>query len=183
MSEITWVKTPETAKAAGLHTKSRSKYAYGLIGVALLAVVVFLMYNGLAAGRYYVTVDELVSDPANMGKNVRVAGAVDGNTIVFDPETHQLSFTVVNITNDSDEIKEAGGLGAVLHFALKDPNATRLNIVWDNAEVPDLLQHEAQAIMTGTLQEDGTFLAEEVLLKCPTRYSDEVPEQVSQQQN
>jgi cytochrome c-type biogenesis protein CcmE len=181
MSEITWVKTPETANAAGLHVKNRSKYLYGLIGIGLLAVVAFLMYNGLAAGRYYVTVNELVSDQDNIGKKVRVAGAVDGNTIVFNPETHQLTFTVVNIPSDSDEIKEAGGLGAVLHQALQDPGATRLNIVWNNAEVPDLLQHEAQAIMTGTLQEDGTFVAEEVLLKCPTRYSDEVPGQVSAQ--
>lgn len=180
MSEITWVKTNETAKAAGLHTKSRSKYMYAVIGIGLLALVAFLMYNGLAKGRYYVTVNELVNDPDNVGKQVRVAGAVDGDTIMFDPETHILSFTVVNITNDSDEIKEAGGLGAVLHYALLDPEATRLNIVWENAEMPDLLQHEAQAIMTGTLQEDGTFLADEVLLKCPTRYSDEVPEQVTQ---
>ncbi|MBZ0308498.1 MAG: cytochrome c maturation protein CcmE [Anaerolineae bacterium] len=181
MSEITWVKTPETAKAAGIHIKSRSKYMYGLIGIALLAVVAFLMYNGLAAGRYYMTVNDLVSDSENIGKNVRVAGAVDGSTIKFDPQTHRLTFTVVHIPSDADEIKNAGGLGMVLHEALLDSNAQRLDVVWDNAEVPDLLQHEAQAIMTGSLQADGTFVAEEVLLKCPTRYSDEVPGQVAQE--
>lgn len=131
MSEITWVKTPETAKAAGIHVKSRSKYLYGLIGIVLLAAVAFLMYNGLAAGRYYMTVNDLVSDSENIGKNVRVAGAVDGNTIQFDPQTHRLTFTVVHIPSDADEIKEAGGLGMVLHEALLDPNATRLNVVRD----------------------------------------------------
>jgi cytochrome c-type biogenesis protein CcmE len=42
---------------------------------------------------------------------------------------------------------------------------------------PDLLQHEAQAIMTGRLGEDGKFFADELLLKCPTKYEDAVPEQ------
>jgi cytochrome c-type biogenesis protein CcmE len=42
---------------------------------------------------------------------------------------------------------------------------------------PDLLRNEAQAIMTGHLGEDGIFYAEELLLKCPTRYEEAVPEQ------
>ncbi|NJL57955.1 cytochrome c maturation protein CcmE [bacterium] len=33
--------------------------------------------------------------------------------------------------------------------------------------MPDLLQHEAQAILTGTLGDDGVFYATELLLKCP----------------
>ena len=43
---------------------------------------------------------------------------------------------------------------------------------------PDLLQHEAQAIMTGVVGEDGVFYATELLLKCPSRYEEGVPEQV-----
>jgi cytochrome c-type biogenesis protein CcmE len=42
---------------------------------------------------------------------------------------------------------------------------------------PDLLRHEAQAIMTGQLGDDGIFHAEELLLKCPTKYEEAVPEQ------
>jgi cytochrome c-type biogenesis protein CcmE len=38
------------------------------------------------------------------------------------------------------------------------------------------LKHEAQAIVTGTLGEDGVFYADELLLKCPTRYQEEVPQ-------
>jgi cytochrome c-type biogenesis protein CcmE len=40
-----------------------------------------------------------------------------------------------------------------------------------------LLRHEAQAIMTGELGEDGIFYADELLLKCPTKYEEAVPEQ------
>jgi cytochrome c-type biogenesis protein CcmE len=41
---------------------------------------------------------------------------------------------------------------------------------------PDLLRNEAQAIMTGKMGEDGVFYAEELLLKCPTRYEEYQPE-------
>jgi cytochrome c-type biogenesis protein CcmE len=43
---------------------------------------------------------------------------------------------------------------------------------------PDLLQDEAQAIVRGQLKEDGRFYADELLLKCPTRYEEDVPGQV-----
>jgi cytochrome c-type biogenesis protein CcmE len=33
--------------------------------------------------------------------------------------------------------------------------------------------------MDGHLTEDGTFVADTVLLKCPTKYDDELPAQVS----
>jgi cytochrome c-type biogenesis protein CcmE len=39
-----------------------------------------------------------------------------------------------------------------------------------------LLKNEAQAIVTGKLGEDGMFYADELQLKCPTRY-DEAPPQ------
>jgi len=42
---------------------------------------------------------------------------------------------------------------------------------------PDLLKHEAQAIVTGHLGADGIFYADELLLKCPTRYEEAVPDQ------
>jgi cytochrome c-type biogenesis protein CcmE len=45
---------------------------------------------------------------------------------------------------------------------------------------PDLLRDEAQAIVTGHLGEDGVFYADELLLKCPTRYQEEVPLQAEQ---
>ncbi|MBG0770098.1 MAG: cytochrome c maturation protein CcmE, partial [Anaerolineaceae bacterium] len=40
------------------------------------------------------------------------------------------------------------------------------------------LKDEAQAILTGSIQADGTFLAEEILLKCPSKYEEALPEQV-----
>jgi len=44
---------------------------------------------------------------------------------------------------------------------------------------PDLLRDEAQAIMTGHMAADGIFYADELLLKCPTRYEQAVPAQAA----
>ena len=65
----------------------------------------------------------------------------------------------------------------MLHDAVTDPNRTRLLVVY-NGPKPDLLRDEAQAIMTGQIDESGVFYADELLLKCPTKYEDAVPEQV-----
>lgn len=181
-TEATWQKSSESAQHVRGQIFAQKRMGYLVIGLALLGVVAYMIVNGMATGRYYMTVDDLVSNPENAGKNVRVAGAVDGNTIRFDPETQILTFTVANIPNDSEAIKTEGGLAEVLYNALQDPTVTRMEIVWHNAEMPDLLQHEAQAIMEGKLGEDGKFYADTVMLKCPTRYSDEAPQQAAMEE-
>ena len=64
----------------------------------------------------------------------------------------------------------------MLHEAVTDPSRARMTVVYNGAK-PDLLRDEAQAIMTGKLGEDGVFYADELLLKCPTKYEEAVPEQ------
>lgn len=182
MTDFTWEKNADSAAKAKLLLHNRKRFAYLFAGVALISIVAYLMITGMATGSYYITVDELMADATYVGKDIRVAGAVDGDTIRFDPETQVLSFTVAAIPKDNDAIREAGGLGNVLHNALQDPNAVRMNVEWQNAEMPDLLQHEAQAIMEGQLDENNVFHANQVLLKCPTRYSDDVPEQAASTQ-
>jgi cytochrome c-type biogenesis protein CcmE len=39
------------------------------------------------------------------------------------------------------------------------------------------MRNEAQAIMTGHVSADGVFYADELLLKCPTKYEEAIPEQ------
>jgi cytochrome c-type biogenesis protein CcmE len=80
------------------------------------------------------------------------------------------------VPGDNKEIEEQGGLAEVLHAAVIDPDRTRLEVVYVGPR-PDLLRNEAQAIMTGKIGEDGVFYADELLLKCPTKYEEAVPEQ------
>jgi cytochrome c-type biogenesis protein CcmE len=49
----------------------------------------------------------------------------------------------------------------------------------EDTSMPDLLQHEAQAILTGELGEDGIFRATELNLKCPTRFEEHSPEMLA----
>jgi cytochrome c-type biogenesis protein CcmE len=42
---------------------------------------------------------------------------------------------------------------------------------------PDLLKHEAQAIVSGSLDANGVFQAKELLLKCPSKYESALPTQ------
>ena len=79
---------------------------------------------------------------------------------------------------NQDEVDTQGGLAAVLHKAVSEPNTSRLDVFY-NGPMPDLLRNEAQAIMDGHLNEDGTFVADTLLLKCPTKYDDELPTQVN----
>lgn len=155
---------------------SRLKFVIG--GLLIVAAVVYLIVSSTqASAQYYLTIDELMSGSAEVGdRELRVSGAVEGDSIQYDAETLTLQFTVVNVPADMQEIERAGGLAAVLHQAVNDPAATRMPVVYEGP-MPDLLRHEAQAIVTGRLSEDGVFHADELLLKCPTRYEEEVPVQ------
>jgi cytochrome c-type biogenesis protein CcmE len=104
---------------------------------------------------------------------------VDGDTIEYDADTLTLRFTIAHVPADLDAIDAAGGLAEALHLAVTDPTARRLEVVYVGPR-PDLLRDEAQAIVTGHLGEDGVFYADELLLKCPTRYQEEVPLQAEQ---
>lgn len=155
----------------------RAKFIIG--GVLILAAVVYLIASSTqASAEYFMTVDELKAKGQEIvGRNMRVSGAIVGDTIQYDPQTLTLSFTVAHVSGDNKEIDAQGGLAQVLHKAVIDPNRAHLKVVYVGPK-PDLLRNEAQAIMTGHLGEDGVFYADELLLKCPTRYEEAVPSQV-----
>ncbi len=148
-------------------------------GLLILAAVIYLIVSNTGStAHYFLTIEELraMGDRA-VGRNLTVSGAVLGDSIVYDPSIPRVTFTIVQVPADPKEVERAGGLAAVLHAAVNNPNAPRLEVVYDNVK-PDLLRHESQAIIRGRLGEDGRFYADEVLLKCPTRYQEAVPEQV-----
>lgn len=151
-------------------------------GLLILAAVVYLIISNTGStAHYFLTVEELraMGDRA-MGRNLTVSGAVLGESIVYDPTIPRVTFTIIQVPADPKEVERAGGLAAVLHAAVNDPDAPRLEVVYNNVK-PDLLKHESQAIIRGHLGEDGRFYADEVLLKCPTRYQEAVPEQAGGQ--
>lgn len=155
---------------------NRLKFLIG--GLLIVAAVVYLIITSTqASAQYFMTIEELEQKGSQViGRNLRVSGAVIGDSIQYDPQTLTLRFTVAHVPGDNKEIEAQGGLAAVLHAAVIDPSRPRLQVIYQGVK-PDLLRDEAQAIMTGKLGEDGIFYAEELLLKCPTKYEEALPEQ------
>jgi cytochrome c-type biogenesis protein CcmE len=166
----------EETIATETRSGGRAKFIIG--GALIVAAIIYLIITSTqASAQYFLTVEELnTKGDTVIGRDVRVSGAVIGETVAYDPESLTLRFTVAHVPGDNKEIEAQGGLGAVLHDAVIDPNRDRIEVVYIGPK-PDLLRHEAQAIMTGQISEDGVFYADELLLKCPTKYEEAVPEQ------
>lgn len=149
-------------------------------GLIIAAIILLIFTNTKAGAQYFLTVDELQQRKAEMeNRDIRISGAVLGDSIDYDSDNLILRFTIVQVPGDNKEIEAMGGLAVVLHNAVMDTSLNRLPVIYEGV-MPDLLRNEAQAIMTGHLDQDGLFHAEELLLKCPTKYEEALPEQSAQ---
>ncbi|HEX9091652.1 MAG TPA: cytochrome c maturation protein CcmE [Anaerolineales bacterium] len=156
----------------------RVKFIIG--GLLIVAATIYLIISSTRANaQYFFTIDELKARGQSvLGQNVRISGAVIGDSVQYDPQTLALSFTIANVPADNKEIESQGGLAAVLHDAVTDPSRTHMQVLYYGPK-PDLLRDEAQAIITGSIDQDNVFHADELLLKCPTKYEEAVPSQVT----
>ena len=153
-----------------LKRKRGQRMQFLTAGVVILVCLLYLLVSGTLQGaRYFITVAEVLDDPAHRGRTVRVSGAVDGESIDYDSERAIIRFEIVHIPSQYDD------LSRTLHGALADPDAPRMQVIVEDAALPDLLQHEAQAILTGALRADDIFHASELLLKCPSRFEESSP--------
>jgi cytochrome c-type biogenesis protein CcmE len=136
----------------------RAKFIIG--GVVVAAAVAYLIVSSISSSsQYYLTVKELRGKGQAMaGRNLRVSGYVVGDSIAYTPQASSLSFDIVDT---HDELSATTKVDTI-------------KILYTGPK-PDLLQHEAQAIAEGKLNPDGTFTANNLLLKCPTRYEDQLP--------
>lgn len=134
----------------------KPKYLLG--GSLLVMAVAVVIIQGLASNaQYFLTIGQLRDRSELQGQNVRVSGSVIGDSIQFDAQTLHLEFQIV------DSVEQIG---------LQPP----LTIAYDGPK-PELLEDHAQAIIEGRLGPDGEFQADTLLLKCPTRYEEQFPEQ------
>jgi cytochrome c-type biogenesis protein CcmE len=137
-----------------------------LLGFALIAAaIVFLIVTSMQANaQYFLTVSQLRDrGQAVVDQSVRISGAVVyDNTVLYEVRNNEpyLEFSVVDT---EDQI----GKQKPLRIVYKGPK-------------PDLLQPHAQAIVEGHLAADGNFYADNLVLKCPTRYEEQFPNQVEQ---
>jgi cytochrome c-type biogenesis protein CcmE len=136
----------------------KPKYLLG--GALLVMAVAVVIIQGMASNaQYFLTVGQLrTKGPEIQSQSLRISGAVIGNSINYSAQALHLEFDVVD---------------AVDQIGTQQP----LRITYDGPR-PDLLQDHAQAIIEGRLAADGTFHADSLLLKCPTRYEEQFPKQV-----
>jgi cytochrome c-type biogenesis protein CcmE len=174
MSELTWEKSKQDILSSKklVYNTERLKFLIG--GVLFLAAVVYLIILATANGaRYFITLNDLMSNPEYVGQTVRITGAVVGETIKYDGKNLIMDFSIAHVPTETQDLAYA------LYIAANDPNVQRVHVHMEGEVKPDLLQHEAQAILTGKLGTDGIFYASELLLKCPSRYEEAVPHQVN----
>ena len=126
-----------------------------IIGGALVValIIVLIVQATVSTGAYYLTVTEVNQRvPGIYGERVRVSG-----TVVDDSE----DWNAQEVT---------------LRFSISDESGAELPIVFFGPR-PDNFQRAASAIIEGEMLPDGSFQADTLLLKCPSRYEEE-PEEV-----
>lgn len=161
-------------------TNSGGRMKFIIGGLLIVAAIIYLIVSTMqTTAQYFYTVDEMIAKgPAIAGQNLRASGAVMGDSITYDAKTLTISFDMAQVSADQKDIDAQGGLAAALHNAVINPKANHVKVVYVGPK-PDLLKNEAQAIVTGKLGQDGVFYADELLLKCPTRYEQAVPSQAA----
>ncbi|NLG51338.1 MAG: cytochrome c maturation protein CcmE [Chloroflexi bacterium] len=113
-------------------------------GLVIALAALYLLYStAQGATTYYLTVEEVKAQGPS-GRNVRVAGDVLGESIVWDARALVLQF----------EITDASG---VLPVSYHGPR-------------PDMFQDGATAVLEGRYTAEGIFEAQTLLLKCPSKY-------------
>jgi len=118
--------------------------------VAVAAIVYLVFFNIGGATVYSLTIPELhAKGAAAVGQGVRVSGLLDAASVSFDPQAVLLKFDLVG----------EGQTLPVVYHGVK----------------PDNMRDDAEVIVEGKLQPDGTFLASSLLFKCPSKYESDTP--------
>ncbi|MBM3819437.1 MAG: cytochrome c maturation protein CcmE [Acidimicrobiia bacterium] len=118
----------------------------GITGLVLVLAFVGLMYSTLSEGtEYYKHVDEVLASPAEwQGKRLQVHGFA--KDVRQKPGTLEYRFDVEN----NGKVIRAYYAGIA----------------------PDTFKNDAEVVIKGALQADGTFLVNEdgIMAKCPSKY-------------
>ena len=119
------------------------------IGIAATVIVLAILYLGFTGFQksmvYYLTVDELKARGSEVyGDGIRVSGYVEAGTIESDPKRMHHEFVI-------------------------SENGETLKVQYDGI-TPDTFKEGAQVVVEGRYDPSGTFKAETLLAKCPSKY-------------
>jgi len=131
-------------------TSKKIKFIVG--GVVIVALIGYLIVSSISnAGAYYREVGEVLAQNSQLqGKSLRVNGNIVTESIKYDAPTLSLDFKISDPTDVSKQLD--------IHF---------------HGVQPDQITREgSSAIVEGTLGTNGIVEANNLLLKCPSRYEE-----------
>ena len=137
---------------ASNRTNKKIKFIVG--GVVIVALIGYLIVSSISSeGAYFREVGEVLDQQTTLtGKNLRVSGKVVTESVVYDAANLELNFKISDPTDVNKQIP--------IHF---------------HGVQPDQIGREnTEAIVEGMLGPNGTVDANNLLLKCPSRYEEGV---------
>ena len=136
-------------------SKANSKVKFIVGGAVIVALIGYLIVSSISTqGAYFREVGEVLDQQTALsGKSLRVSGKIVTESIQYDAANLDLSFRISDPTNANKQLP--------IHF---------------HGVQPDQIGREnTEAIVEGVLGPGGTVEANNLLLKCPSRYEEGVP--------
>jgi cytochrome c-type biogenesis protein CcmE len=149
------VAQPNQSPARGLLGAHNLKF-FVAGGVIALAVAYLVLMGLQGTTVYFLTVSELqAKGPAAQNQLFRVSGNLVPGSLVRDPS------------------------GLSIRFEIADPTAASqpLPVVYHGGQVPDIIGDNIEIVAEGKLDNQGTFAANNVLAKCPSRLENAPPDE------
>ena len=136
------------------------------IGILLVgAALSYLVYAGTRDNLvYYYEVGEVQAAAASTDGRIRVSGDVVEGSIAKDEEARVIRFAIRGTNADGEEGDAAGGPAS-------GSPAESIPVVYAGT-VPDIFREGIQVVVEGKIGSDGTFEAETLLAKCPSKYQE-----------
>ncbi|MBI3287303.1 MAG: cytochrome c maturation protein CcmE [Chloroflexi bacterium] len=123
-----------------------AKFVVG--GAIILAAFAYLLFTATSSSLvFYHTIDEVIAQGIPVGERIRVAGAIDKDSIEWDAERDTLAFTLFNPDNPSQRI-------FIIYRGL----------------VPDTFWTSPHVIMEGEYTPGQSFVADAMSVQCPSKY-------------
>jgi cytochrome c-type biogenesis protein CcmE len=130
-------------------TGGRAKFIIGTL--LILGAIAYVTFSSFQANAiYYLTLKELDAQRSSLvNQPVRINAPLDKSSIQFDDKTLLLRFNL-----------------------REDPLV--LPVVYKGAK-PDTFEQGESVVVEGKLGQDGTFYAQTILVKCPSKYESDAP--------
>ena len=145
-------------KGAVSTSNANSKVKFIVGGVIIVGLIGYLIISSISsAGAYYREVGEVLAQrDALTGKNLRVSGNI---------VTESVDYNAANLD---------------LNFMISDPadSSKQLQVYFHGVQPDQIGRDGASAIVEGSLGPNGVVEANNLLLKCPSRYEESGMEEI-----